>query len=73
MFAALRGAFHIIPRVHGTLYVKSLNYRNLAPVYVNETMKVCVREDPKGHWDVWILGPEGGLCVKGTAFVEKAV
>ncbi|KAJ4304074.1 hypothetical protein N0V88_001684 [Collariella sp. IMI 366227] len=52
-------------------YVKSLNYRNLAPLYVNEDMKVCLRrtrtEGDEMRWDVWIEGPEGGLAVKGQA------
>lgn len=53
--------------------VQSLDYRNLAPVYVNEEMKVCVRQGKKeeGRWDVWITSPKGGgLCVKGSATVE---
>jgi hydroxyacyl-ACP dehydratase HTD2-like protein with hotdog domain len=52
-------------------YVKSLNYRNLAPLYVGEEMKVCLRrgkaEGDELGWDVWIEGPEGGLAVKGRA------
>ncbi|KAL2137367.1 hypothetical protein VTI74DRAFT_3307 [Chaetomium olivicolor] len=52
-------------------YVKSLNYRNLAPLYVNEEMKICLRRTKAGpeemKWDVWIEGPEGGLAVKGQA------
>ncbi|PSR93919.1 hypothetical protein BD289DRAFT_364140 [Coniella lustricola] len=60
--------------------VKSLDYRNLAPVYVNEELKICVRApaptaaaaEGKGDkkWDVWIVGPTGGLCVKGSAIIE---
>lgn len=56
---------------HAMPYVKSLNYRNLAPLYVGEEMKVCVRrgkaEGDELGWDVWIEGPEGGLAVKGRA------
>lgn len=53
-------------------YVKSLSYRNLAPLYVDEEMKVCLRrtkseEAGRYKWDVWIEGPEGGLAVKGSA------
>jgi hydroxyacyl-ACP dehydratase HTD2-like protein with hotdog domain len=52
-------------------YVKSLSYRNLAPLYVDEEMKVCLRrtktEADRIMWDVWIEGPEGGLAVKGSA------
>ncbi|KXX74951.1 hypothetical protein MMYC01_209177 [Madurella mycetomatis] len=52
-------------------YVKLIRYSNLAPLYVDEEMKVCLRRTrPEGDelgWDVWIEGPEGGLAVKGTA------
>ena len=52
-------------------YVKSLNYRNVAPLYAGEQMKVCLRktkaEGDELGWDVWIEGPEGGLAVKGRA------
>ncbi|KAL2140909.1 hypothetical protein VTI28DRAFT_7876 [Corynascus sepedonium] len=52
-------------------YVKSLSYRNVAPLYVGEQMKVCLRRTKSlvGElgWDVWIEGPEGGLAVKGKA------
>ena len=57
---------------------RELNYRNLAPLYVDEEMKVCVRhrvvggETLKGgehDWDVWVEGPDGGFAVKGTATV----
>ncbi|KAL2019531.1 hypothetical protein VTK56DRAFT_9565 [Thermocarpiscus australiensis] len=56
----------------GMPYVKSISYRNLAPLYVDEQMKVCLRRTtrPGGadlHWDVWIEGPDGGLAVKGSA------
>jgi len=52
-----------------------LNYRNLAPLYVGEEMKVCVRmregafptEGREHTWDVWVEGPDGGFAVKGTA------
>jgi hydroxyacyl-ACP dehydratase HTD2-like protein with hotdog domain len=44
------------------------HYRNLAPLYVGEEMKVCVRvPEAGGDWDVWIEGPDGGFAVKGTA------
>lgn len=32
---------------------------------------MCVRENQGGKWDVWIVGPTGGLCVKGSAVVEQ--
>ena len=58
-------------------YVKSLSYRNLAPLYVGEQMKVCLRrtksEGGQLGWDVWIEGPEGGLAVKGNAVTTGVV
>ncbi|AEO58071.1 hypothetical protein MYCTH_2061596 [Thermothelomyces thermophilus ATCC 42464] len=52
-------------------YVKSLSYRNIAPLYVDEQMTVCLRRTKSAAgelgWDVWIEGPDGGLAVKGKA------
>lgn len=56
--------------------VKSIVYRNYAPLYVGEQMKVCARrarrDAAKGEeeWDVWVEGPEGGLAVKGSVVVD---
>ncbi|UKZ55552.1 hypothetical protein TrVGV298_009376 [Trichoderma virens] len=65
---------HVAPKDGGGV-VKSIAYRNYAPLYVGEEMKVCVRRT-KGNatkeeeeWDVWIEGPEGGLAVKGSVVV----
>ncbi|QUC22352.1 uncharacterized protein UV8b_06593 [Ustilaginoidea virens] len=51
--------------------VASISYRNYAPLYVNERLRVCVRrpERPRKPWDVWVEGPDGGLAVKATAEV----
>jgi hydroxyacyl-ACP dehydratase HTD2-like protein with hotdog domain len=58
-------------------YIKSLNYRNLAPLYVNEEMRVCLRrtkaEGDGLQWDVWVEGPDGGLAVKGHAVTTDVV
>ncbi|KAF2456907.1 hypothetical protein BDY21DRAFT_386308 [Lineolata rhizophorae] len=49
----------------------SVQYRNLAPLYVNEPMKLCAREVPDalepGRWELWVENPDGGMAVKGTA------
>lgn len=51
--------------------IKSIDYRNLAPVFVDEECHICVRQgEAGGKWDVWVVGPEGGLCIKGSAIVE---
>ena len=53
-----------------TTYVE---YRNLAPLYAEEEMKICVKRREKEAdggktvtWDVWIEGQDGGYAVKGT-------
>ncbi|OIW33432.1 hypothetical protein CONLIGDRAFT_628326 [Coniochaeta ligniaria NRRL 30616] len=48
-----------------------LNYRNLAPLYVDEKMKVCVRMREGQTWDVWVEGPNGRFAVKGTATMQS--
>ncbi|KHO00647.1 uncharacterized protein MAM_01425 [Metarhizium album ARSEF 1941] len=51
--------------------VERISYRNLAPLYVNEELSVCVgRPDDGRSWDVWIEGPEGGLAVRGKAVMD---
>lgn len=47
-----------------------LDYRNLAPLYVDEEMKICVKRN-EDKFDVWIEGREGGYAVKGTAVVDQ--
>jgi hydroxyacyl-ACP dehydratase HTD2-like protein with hotdog domain len=71
MLAALRAC--LAPE-EGRAYVKSIEYRNLAPLYVGEEMRVCVREmgvdkglEREKRWQVWVEGPGGGMAVKGTA------
>ncbi|KAH7321747.1 hypothetical protein BKA65DRAFT_87906 [Rhexocercosporidium sp. MPI-PUGE-AT-0058] len=51
--------------------VVRFDYKNLAPLYVDEEMKICVRRDPKREdkLDVWVEGREGGYAVKGTAVI----
>ncbi|TVY36293.1 Hydroxyacyl-thioester dehydratase type 2, mitochondrial [Lachnellula subtilissima] len=51
--------------------ISSFDYRNLAPLYANEEMKICVRRDreKKSRFNVWIEGSGGGYAVKGSALV----
>ncbi|EED18444.1 conserved hypothetical protein [Talaromyces stipitatus ATCC 10500] len=54
------------------LCVKEFEYRNLAPLYVDEELRVCVKAkqqspDALGSLGVWIEGPQGGLAARGTA------
>ncbi|PTB36549.1 hypothetical protein M441DRAFT_151230 [Trichoderma asperellum CBS 433.97] len=56
--------------------VKSIVYRNYAPLYVGERMTVCVRRvkerigEEEEEWDVWVEGPEGGMAAKGSVVVD---
>jgi hydroxyacyl-ACP dehydratase HTD2-like protein with hotdog domain len=66
--------------------LRSLDYRNVAPLYVDEKVKVCLRkssqktkstrkeeeENDVTRWDVWVEGPDGGLAVKGTATAVRS-
>lgn len=54
---------------HG-LHLVSLGYQNLAPVFVDEEIKVCVQQR-KNNWVVRMTGPQGDLRVKGTARVDS--
>lgn len=51
--------------------VDSVEYRNLAPLYCDEEMRICVKKRKQTNtgnaWDVWIEGPTGGMAVKAVA------
>jgi hydroxyacyl-ACP dehydratase HTD2-like protein with hotdog domain len=53
------------------LRVEHIEYKNLAPLFVDEVLTVCGKvknggDGGGGVWDVWIEGPKGGLAVRGT-------
>jgi hydroxyacyl-ACP dehydratase HTD2-like protein with hotdog domain len=55
--------------------ITSFTYRNLAPVYAQEEMRVCLRKegdkvDGKSY-EVWIEGKAGGYAVKASAAVGQ--
>lgn len=52
------------------LYVKDFEYRNLAPLHVDEELRICAKakQQGSGRWAVWIEGPQGGLAARGTAW-----
>jgi hydroxyacyl-ACP dehydratase HTD2-like protein with hotdog domain len=54
--------------------VESFSYRNLAPLYACEEMRVCLKRDREKTriFDVWIEGSLGGYAVKGTAVISKS-
>ncbi|KAI9052281.1 hypothetical protein LZ554_003636 [Drepanopeziza brunnea f. sp. 'monogermtubi'] len=55
--------------------IARFDYRNLAPLYVQEEMRICVRRDPeqRAKLDVWVEGRDGGYAVKGVAELRKTV
>ncbi|KAK0099886.1 hypothetical protein ONS95_013290 [Cadophora gregata] len=61
-------------QITGGKMVVRFDYRNLAPLYVDEEMRICVRRDPEreNKLDVWVEGRDGGLAVKGTAIIGDA-
>jgi len=52
--------------------VGTFDYKNLAPLYANEEMKVCVRKGRKDEhkFEVWVEGSGGGYAVKGSATIR---
>ena len=53
--------------------VTFVEYRNLAPLYAYEPLKLCGRRaEAPGKWDVWAETPSGGIAVKGTIKTRKA-
>jgi hydroxyacyl-ACP dehydratase HTD2-like protein with hotdog domain len=53
--------------------VTSFSYRNLAPLYADEEMKICLRNDinKPDKFEVWIEGKHGGFAVRGTATIGR--
>jgi hypothetical protein len=59
--------------------LSSIEYRNLAPLFAEEKLRLCLRKIGEGPadlesvqeivYEVWCEGPEGGLAVRGTAKV----
>ncbi|KAI4244640.1 MAG: hypothetical protein L6R40_002844 [Gallowayella cf. fulva] len=41
-------------------------YRNLAPLYAEEEMTLCLRQKDEHLWETWIEGPDGGLAVRAS-------
>ncbi|RKF60710.1 Hydroxyacyl-thioester dehydratase type 2, mitochondrial [Erysiphe neolycopersici] len=54
--------------------IDTFNYRNIAPLYIEEDMRICVKKGAKSNgtstWHIWIEGPLGGYAVKGTATIS---
>ncbi|MCJ1330108.1 hypothetical protein MMC10_006790 [Thelotrema lepadinum] len=52
---------------HQKRAIAEIQYRNLAPLYAEEPMKVCLRDRNQNDFDVWVENKDGGLCVRGIA------
>jgi hypothetical protein len=67
---------YIREKFEGRHVLASITYRNLAPLYCDEEMRICckVRKSlDTGHiYDVWIEGPTGGAAVIGTVRTAKS-
>ncbi|PGG98982.1 hypothetical protein GX51_06479 [Blastomyces parvus] len=66
---------HISDISAGKAVIRSIEYRNLAPLFVEQEMRICAKQKGNGEtagagaWEIWVEGPEGGLAVKGTVHV----
>ncbi|KAK5134825.1 hypothetical protein LTR08_006057 [Meristemomyces frigidus] len=59
-------------RKQGNEVVKSVEYRNLAPLYCHESVTFCGTKTGEHKWDIWTETPQGGIAVKGTVVTEPA-
>ncbi|KAI4678023.1 uncharacterized protein J4E88_006541 [Alternaria novae-zelandiae] len=63
---------YVYAQTGGKHDLESIEYRNLAPLYCDEEMRICGLEKKKlqhgSIYDVWIEGPTGGVAVKGTVY-----
>ncbi|KAK5166222.1 uncharacterized protein LTR77_008483 [Saxophila tyrrhenica] len=57
-------------REAGEEVVKSVEYRNLAPLYAHEPVTFCGTRTGEGRWEIWTETPEGGVAVKGSVVTE---
>jgi len=51
-------------------FIRSFDYRNLAPLYCDEAMTFGGAQTGDDRWSVWTQGPDGGLAIRGTARTE---
>jgi hypothetical protein len=68
---------HVRVKTKGQYIVESIEYRNLAPLYCDESMRLCgslKKTIGNGElYDVWIEGPAGGVAVKGTVRTVRVI
>jgi hydroxyacyl-ACP dehydratase HTD2-like protein with hotdog domain len=51
--------------------IESIEYRNLAPLYAEEQMRISGRRRKSGEWDMVVQGKQGGLAVRGLARIRS--
>lgn len=62
---------HLRSLPDGPYSVQRIEYRNLAPLYCDEQLRLCAKEkvktrgDKNREYDVWIEGPTGKMAFKG--------
>ena len=54
-----------------TPMIESIEYRNFAPLYAEEKMKICGKQRRDGGYDMWIEGKEGGMAVRGIVKIKR--
>ena len=50
--------------------ISAIKYRNIAPLYAEEPLKVCLRDLGGLDFDVWVENKDGGISARGTASTE---
>lgn len=54
--------------------IRSIEYRNLAPLYAEEEMRMCGKRGAgEGEWELWIEGGDGRVAVRGRARTGRGV
>ncbi|KAI9704682.1 MAG: hypothetical protein M1820_005430 [Bogoriella megaspora] len=73
-FTLMMTLLNIHLKERGAGGIKEIEYRNLAPLYAEEEMKICGRQmetsgKVEDKYEIWIEGLDGGMCVRGVAKV----
>lgn len=53
-------------------FIEEIEYKNIAPLYAEEEMRLCARNSKQGEWELWIEGRDGGLAVRALAITSAA-
>lgn len=48
-------------------FIKKVEYKNIAPLYAEEEMRLCARNIKQGEWELWIEDRDGGVAVRALA------